>query len=159
MVKLKSQKWLVTSQSELHRMRRSLTSSKPVKVEKKKLYVSVNKALVDHLRKKANPSPTPTAVNRSKPVIAKTSKKERCQRRTGQTKLSGNVVATEIDPIRYGAMYQKVKDLDEKVDKIESQVEALVGFASKLKGGLLLASILVPVATAMTTLIVTKLWG
>jgi Holliday junction resolvase len=65
----------------------------------------------------------------------------------------------EIDPIKYGAMYQKVKDLDEKVDKIEAQVESLVSFADKAKGMAILASILIPVVTAIVTLLVNKLWG
>ena len=65
----------------------------------------------------------------------------------------------EIDPIKYGAMYQKVKDLDEKVDKIESQVESLVSFADKAKGMAILGSILIPIVTAIVTLVVNKMWG
>ena len=42
----------------------------------------------------------------------------------------------EIDPIRYGALWQKVQDLDKKVDKLESGMEELLELANKSKGGL-----------------------
>lgn len=42
----------------------------------------------------------------------------------------------EIDPVRYGAMYQKVQDLDRKIDKMERQVEELLAMANKSKGGM-----------------------
>lgn len=65
----------------------------------------------------------------------------------------------DIDPVKYGAMYQKVRDLDEKVDKIETQVEALLSFANKAKGMVAIGVFLVPIVTAVVTLIVNKMWG
>ena len=41
-----------------------------------------------------------------------------------------------IDPIRYGALWQKVQDLDKKVDKLESGMEELLALANKGRGGL-----------------------
>jgi len=42
----------------------------------------------------------------------------------------------DIDPVKYGAMYQKVQDLDRKIDKMERQVEELLAMANKSKGGM-----------------------
>ena len=49
---------------------------------------------------------------------------------------------TEIDPIKYGAMWQRVNDyerrfevIDKKLDKMERQLEDLVALANKSKGG------------------------
>lgn len=47
-----------------------------------------------------------------------------------------------IDPVRYGAMWQKVQDyerrfevIDKKLDKMEQQLEDLIAMANKGKGG------------------------
>lgn len=42
----------------------------------------------------------------------------------------------EIDPVRYGAMWQRVQDMDKKIDKMERQIEELLALANKSKGGL-----------------------
>jgi hypothetical protein len=42
----------------------------------------------------------------------------------------------EIDPVKYGAMYQKVQDLDRKMDKMERQIELLLEMANKSRGGM-----------------------
>jgi hypothetical protein len=42
----------------------------------------------------------------------------------------------EIDPVRYGAMWQRVQDMDKKIDKMERQIEELLALANKGKGGL-----------------------
>ena len=44
--------------------------------------------------------------------------------------------APEIDPVKYGVLWQKVQDMDKKVDKMESQLEQLLELANKGKGGL-----------------------
>lgn len=41
----------------------------------------------------------------------------------------------EIDPVRYGVLWQKVQDMDKKVDKMERQLEELLELANKSKGG------------------------
>ena len=48
----------------------------------------------------------------------------------------------EIDPIKYGAMWQRVNDyerrfetMDKKLDKMERQIEELLALANKSKGG------------------------
>lgn len=47
-----------------------------------------------------------------------------------------------IDPVKYGAMWQKVQDyerrfevIDKKLDKMEQQLEDLIAMANKGKGG------------------------
>ena len=41
----------------------------------------------------------------------------------------------EIDPVRYGVLWQKVQDMDKKVDKMERNVEELLALANKGRGG------------------------
>ena len=44
-------------------------------------------------------------------------------------------MAIEIDPVKYGVLWQKVQDLDKKVDKLESGMEELLALANKSRGG------------------------
>jgi len=41
-----------------------------------------------------------------------------------------------IDPVKYGVLWQKVQDMDKKMDKMERHVEELLALANKSKGGL-----------------------
>ena len=41
----------------------------------------------------------------------------------------------EIDPVRYGQLWQKVDTLTQKVDKLEEGMEELLALANKGKGG------------------------
>ena len=41
----------------------------------------------------------------------------------------------EIDPVRYGVLWQKVQDMDKKIDKMETQLEQLVALANRGRGG------------------------
>lgn len=41
----------------------------------------------------------------------------------------------EIDPVRYGVLWQRVQEMDKKMDKVERQLEELVALANKSKGG------------------------
>jgi hypothetical protein len=48
----------------------------------------------------------------------------------------------EIDPVKYGAMWQRVNDyerrfevIDRKLDKMEAQLDDLIAMANKGKGG------------------------
>jgi hypothetical protein len=40
-----------------------------------------------------------------------------------------------IDLVKYGVLWQKVQDMDKKVDKMERNVEELLALANKGKGG------------------------
>lgn len=41
----------------------------------------------------------------------------------------------EIDLVKYGVLWQKVQEMDKKVDKMERQLEELLALANKGKGG------------------------
>ena len=41
-----------------------------------------------------------------------------------------------FDPVKYGVLWQKVQDMDKKMDKVERQLEELVALANKGRGGL-----------------------
>ena len=43
---------------------------------------------------------------------------------------------SEIDLVKYGVLWQKVQDMDRKVDKMERQLEELLALANRSKGGL-----------------------
>lgn len=49
---------------------------------------------------------------------------------------------SEIDPVRYGVLWQKVEDyerrfdeMSKKIDKMEQQLDRLIGLANQGKGG------------------------
>ena len=42
----------------------------------------------------------------------------------------------DIDLVKYGVLWQKVHDMDRKVDKMERQLEELLALANRSKGGL-----------------------
>lgn len=44
-------------------------------------------------------------------------------------------MSADIDPVKYGVLWQKVQDLDKKVDKLERGMEELLELANKGKGG------------------------
>jgi hypothetical protein len=51
-------------------------------------------------------------------------------------------MSAEIDPVRYGVLWQKVQDyerrfddMSKKMDKMEHQLDQLVGLANQGKGG------------------------
>jgi hypothetical protein len=41
----------------------------------------------------------------------------------------------EVDLVKYGVLWQKVQDMDKKMDKVERQLEELVALANKGRGG------------------------
>jgi len=48
----------------------------------------------------------------------------------------GQIMSGEIDPVKYGVLWQKVQDLDKKVDKLETGMEELLALANQGRGGL-----------------------
>lgn len=53
-----------------------------------------------------------------------------------QDDVSMDFEKTEIDPVKYGVLWQRVQDMDKKMDKMERQLEELVALANRSKGGL-----------------------
>ena len=41
----------------------------------------------------------------------------------------------EIDPVKYGVLWQKVESLEAKIDKLESSMDKLLELANQSKGG------------------------
>jgi hypothetical protein len=41
----------------------------------------------------------------------------------------------EIDPVKYGVLWERVQVMDKKMDKMESQIDQLLELANKSKGG------------------------
>ena len=65
----------------------------------------------------------------------------------------------KIDPVRYGVMYEKVRELDKKVDKIETQVEQLVEFSNKIKGAWVTAVLAMSLLSSVIGFVLHKVWG
>lgn len=42
----------------------------------------------------------------------------------------------EIDPVKYGVLWERVQNMDKKIDKMEGQIAELLELANKSKGGL-----------------------
>ena len=42
----------------------------------------------------------------------------------------------EIDPVKYGVMWQKVQSMEKTINKLECQMEELLELANKSKGGM-----------------------
>ena len=55
----------------------------------------------------------------------------------------------EIDLVKYGVLWQKVQDMDKKMDKVERQLEELVALANKGRGGLWFGMTMVSGASAL----------
>ena len=67
----------------------------------------------------------------------------------------------EIDPVKYGAMWQRVQDyerrfevMDKKLDKMELQLEQLVALANQGKGGFWMGMTIASMAGAVITWVV-----
>jgi hypothetical protein len=59
------------------------------------------------------------------------------------------VEGNEIDLVKYGVLWQKVQDMDKKMDKVEHQLEELVALANKGRGGLWFGMTVVSGASAV----------
>lgn len=57
----------------------------------------------------------------------------------------------DIDPIRYGVLWQRVQEMDKKIDKMERQLEQLVAMANQGKGGFWMGMTIASAAGAIFT--------
>jgi hypothetical protein len=62
----------------------------------------------------------------------------------------------EIDPVRYGVLWQKVQDYERrfddmsaKIDKMESSIEALVALANQGRGGFWMGMVIVSAISSL----------
>ena len=63
----------------------------------------------------------------------------------------------EIDPVKYGALWQKVEDyerqlseVNKKMDKMEAQLDKLVGMADQSRGGFWAGMMIVSALSSLT---------
>jgi len=64
-----------------------------------------------------------------------------------------------IDLVKYGVLWQRVQDMDKKMDKMERQLEELVALANKSKGGLWLGMSMVSGVSAIVGFILSHWKG
>ena len=67
----------------------------------------------------------------------------------------------EIDPVRYGVLWQKVEDyerrfddMSRKMDKMEAQLENLIGLANRGKGGFWAGMVFISAVSSMVGYVV-----
>lgn len=58
-----------------------------------------------------------------------------------------------FDPVKYGILWQKVQEMDRKMDKLETQVEQLLELANRGKGGLWFGMAVVSAVSAVIGMI------
>ena len=44
--------------------------------------------------------------------------------------------SAEIDPVKYGVLWERVQNMDRKIDRMEKQMELLLDMASRSKGAI-----------------------
>ena len=65
----------------------------------------------------------------------------------------------EIDPVKYGVLWERVKNMDDKIDKMERQIEELLELANKSKGGFWMGMTLASAAGGFITWVFGHLKG
>jgi hypothetical protein len=59
----------------------------------------------------------------------------RSMMRYSQSNEGPKMDAGEIDPVKYGVLWERVQNMDRKIDRMEMQIEELLALANKSKGG------------------------
>lgn len=65
----------------------------------------------------------------------------------------------EIDPVRYGVLWERVQNMDKKMDKMETQISELLELANKSKGGFWMGMTIASMVGGVFTWIVSHLKG
>jgi hypothetical protein len=55
----------------------------------------------------------------------------------------------EIDPVKYGVLWQKVEELEKKIDKLEDGMATLLALANQSKGGFWMGMVVVSVISSV----------
>ena len=55
----------------------------------------------------------------------------------------------EIDPVKYGVLWQKVEELEKKLDKLEAGMDTLLALANQSKGGFWMGMVVVSVISSI----------
>lgn len=66
---------------------------------------------------------------------------------------------TEIDPIKYGVLWERVQTMDKKIDRMERQIDQLLELANKSKGGFWMGMTIASMAGGAITWIAGHLKG
>ena len=62
----------------------------------------------------------------------------------------------EIDPVKYGVLWERVQNMDKKIDKMESQIEELLELANKSKGGFWMGMTIASLVGGMITFFIDR---
>lgn len=65
--------------------------------------------------------------------------------------------SAEIDPVKYGVLWERVQHMDRKITKMESQLDELIALANKGRGGLWLGMSIVSAVSAIAGYIISVL--
>lgn len=65
----------------------------------------------------------------------------------------------QIDPVKYGVLWERVQSMDKKVDKMERQMEELLALANKGRGGLWFGMTIVSAISALVGFILSHIKG
>jgi hypothetical protein len=65
----------------------------------------------------------------------------------------------EIDPVKYGVLWERVQNMDKKIDKMEGQIEELLALANKGRGGFWMGMTIASSLGAVTAWIASHLKG
>ncbi len=60
----------------------------------------------------------------------------------------------EIDPVKYGVLWERVQNLDKKIDRMELQLEQLLELANRSKGGFWMGMTIASMFGAVVTWVV-----
>ena len=66
---------------------------------------------------------------------------------------------TEIDLVKYGVLWERVQNMDKKMDKMEGQITELLELANKSKGGFWMGMTIASFAGAAVSWIASHLKG
>jgi hypothetical protein len=65
----------------------------------------------------------------------------------------------EIDMVKYGVLWERVQNMDKKIDKMEGQIEELLALANKGRGGFWMGMTIASSLGAITAWIASHLKG
>ena len=65
----------------------------------------------------------------------------------------------EIDPIRYGVLWERVQNMDKKMDKLEQQISELLEIANRSRGGLWVGITVASALSGLLTMLIGHLKG
>ena len=66
---------------------------------------------------------------------------------------------TEIDLVKYGVLWERVQNMDKKMDKMEGQITELLELANKSKGGFWMGMTIASFAGAAVSWVANHLKG